>query len=53
MHIIYLNAHYLCSGLADFFPQTCMILKSGHGNEPSSFCDLDLSHIKKLIDLGK
>ena len=29
----YLNTHYLCSGSADF-PQTCMILKSGHGNKP-------------------
>ena len=29
----YLNAHYLCNVSADF-SQTCMILKSGHGNKP-------------------
>ena len=49
----YLNAHYLCSGSADF-TQTWMILKSGHGNKPFKvFETLTLVTLKKLLDLGE
>ena len=51
----YLNAHYLCSGSADF-TQTFMILKSRHGNKPLKFLrpwPYFQCHIEKLLDLGE